>query len=1488
MNPLNLALGAIKLPSLFSTCLDLIEKIDDYKHFKADESALAIQFASHRLRLKKWGKALGLGRETIDLSEKRHEALTDPETLQTVRHIIDAAQEILNSQQEKSIQNDNNLRNKPKTENGLSFARSLVELPRTTSKSRMTKLAWALRGKSRREGQIELFGRLVQYLYHLLPIDALPQLMIGLAIQDGLQTVAGNASWASEMNTALKSLEDKAETETLRELHTWLSQYPPNEIFEEALQTRLDDTCGWILERSIFQKWFSLQEDEAKPKLLWINGPAGFGKTILCAGIVEHLLATAKTPVAYFFFSSDFESRNDPYEAIRCWISSVMFQNKIAFDCVRMSRGSQLGSVATRTVTMRLLQEIVHILPGCIFIIDGLDECTWLGKDATRATDSIIHFLEHLDHAIADSATRVLIASRDEPIIRAGIQNMESIIFEHQIVPDDINNDIYHYSRSIVEKKLFKKSEVIKKEVSEKMAMQCAGQFLWLKLQESSLRGWKNLKQLQDAIDKTPSGLEGLYQRNWARMSQLPEDERNRAFTLLRWVTFAAKPLTVAELTEAALVSLDGDEYPSDNLPDAIDDEYIDSEILGLCGSLLSIHQNLLDPASSTVRLTHFSVKQYYLYQDPHSRNILIQNENLRYSNEKRENTTIAQICLRYIQYEEAWGARASNDSGQVQGSFKDYAAEFWYHHAREGDEEDGLMNRLIDALFDSHDLTIWERWREYYDSKEKSGAENSTDGGKSEDTKRRQEELATFTQPGPVFYAAKLNLTNLTLRLIEKHPDHLDDRSIFGETAFAAACRNGNEQVSKILISSGADISLATCSGQTPLHLAARNGHLNLVRLLLESGSEVNSVDFRKATPLHSAAEAKQIEIAKLLLQYGADVIAIDVDEHPPLYFPLGRNDISMARLFIAAAPDQIKLAGKYYRWLPLHFTAQFSILESMRLLLDCGADPDLVSDLESTAITLAAHLDNGEIVQLLIEKGASLNIRDSSGKTALIFAAWNKNSEMVRVLVENGANLDTVDDNGGCALHYAAASGSVDCVHTLLTAGANQELLIDNTGYSPLFLASDRGHAEVVRLLLENGANPEIKTTEHETPLSAAILGCHVEVVNILLENGADYTAVFFRPALVSSVFAASLGQIRILELLLSYGVDISLSTSSGITPLMGASMALQLDTMRFLLDKGADITAIDNSGRSVLFYAAEKGGSDAIKLLLMSGASIWATDNDRWTALHYAASRGNADVVRTLLEAGSDAHAKTLRGCTALFYAVERGHIETLHVLLDAGLTTLDQAEDSILHVASLYGRSEVIRDQLHTDDQVSINQTEAEGRTPLFNAAMRGYSDVVELLLSRNADVNKRDRYNSSALFAAVRNEHLEVVKQLLAIDQVVLDYQDCFGRTVFAWAYRSKNHELTELLELAAAKKELEVQSHIETLAPSESYTFDPDASWCDICTRCIQLDAEYFECKLCADFIICSECATAGLKCRESSHEWESRLIRQASILEMR
>lgn len=184
--------------------------------------------------------------------------------------------------------------------------------------------------------------------------------------------------------------------------------------------------------------------------------------------------------------------------------------------------------------------------------------------------------------------------------------------------------------------------------------------------------------------------------------------------------------------------------------------------------------------------------------------------------------------------YEETWRTEGSHKSSQVQGSFRNYAVDFWYRHFLEGNQEDGLMNKLIDALFDSHDSAKWEQWRETYDTKERSRMKTSLISGKDEDGKRKQKYLAHFTPPSPVFYASKLNLTKLVLRLIEKYRDHLDDMSYFRETALSASCYHGNEPISKTLIAFGANINLATWSGRSPLHTAVLHSHLNLVQLLL------------------------------------------------------------------------------------------------------------------------------------------------------------------------------------------------------------------------------------------------------------------------------------------------------------------------------------------------------------------------------------------------------------------------------------------------------------------------------------------------------------------------------------------------------------------------------------------------------------------------------------------------------------------------------
>ena len=64
---------------------------------------------------------------------------------------------------------------------------------------------------------------------------------------------------------------------------------------------------------------------------------------------------------------------------------------------------------------------------------------------------------------------------------------------------------------------------------------------------------------------------------------------------------------------------------------------------------------------------------------------------------------------------------------------------------------------------------------------------------------------------------------------------------------------------MTKILISSGANLSITDSEGYTCLHWAASVGHPSVVRLLTSSGCNINQLSAKGETPLHCAASAEE-----------------------------------------------------------------------------------------------------------------------------------------------------------------------------------------------------------------------------------------------------------------------------------------------------------------------------------------------------------------------------------------------------------------------------------------------------------------------------------------------------------------------------------------------------------------------------------------------------------------------------------------------------
>lgn len=167
MEPAGLAVGALGLVGLFSSCLEVVEKVDSYRDFNQDSRSLSAQFDAEKIRFQRWGRAVGL--EQGKLSDDHHAALKDAQTLSMTKELLFLIQEILG---------DTDAISKPsvlvaaKSAKNTFFSKNHVQPYRDIStESKKRKVAWSLRGKGRRTAQVERFGDFVQCLHNLVPPD---------------------------------------------------------------------------------------------------------------------------------------------------------------------------------------------------------------------------------------------------------------------------------------------------------------------------------------------------------------------------------------------------------------------------------------------------------------------------------------------------------------------------------------------------------------------------------------------------------------------------------------------------------------------------------------------------------------------------------------------------------------------------------------------------------------------------------------------------------------------------------------------------------------------------------------------------------------------------------------------------------------------------------------------------------------------------------------------------------------------------------------------------------------------------------------------------------------------------------------------------------------------------------------------------------------------------------------------------------------------
>ncbi|KAH7304083.1 hypothetical protein B0I35DRAFT_401700 [Stachybotrys elegans] len=340
--------------------------------------------------------------------------------------------------------------------------------------------------------------------------------------------------------------------EEQQKLFEFLSSHDYITPFREASKKRQCDTAEWIFATPEFSQWYYGKG----PSLLWCSGKIGSGKTILCANVINHVLAkqVQDTQVTFFFLQYDhsdsLQAETTIRSIIRQSIDTISLPENIR---CQLKEWSQKRFVELQA-WIELAQEAINFWKSFYVFIDGLDESDAVERRALLDALSLL--------TSACPGLRILITSRDSVIVdlKGRFPELKRILMS----PGTLSSDIGLYIEAAVQERIRNEDLMVYDpslidEIKERLRDHADGMFLWVTFLINELCIASCDDDIRRFLHSLPRDLEETFNR---ALSRIITRQRRSEVTqkVFRWVAAAKQPLALDELQEAISIDI-GQEY---------------------------------------------------------------------------------------------------------------------------------------------------------------------------------------------------------------------------------------------------------------------------------------------------------------------------------------------------------------------------------------------------------------------------------------------------------------------------------------------------------------------------------------------------------------------------------------------------------------------------------------------------------------------------------------------------------------------------------------------------------------------------------------------------------------------------------------------------------------------------------------------------------------------------------------------------------------